>query len=138
MREIIMPNPKLVLPETHIIENLQNRIYELEEQLGATTEFPSSLGLTLSEEALLGVLFKREIVTQDAAFAILYGSKADGGPSDRRNLISVLIMRLRKKIAAHGIEIKTRNRVGYYMTAKAKDRLRDIMEKSGSRTTVLR
>jgi len=130
-----MPIPKLaLLPrrelETQTIEHLQNRIYELEEQLGATTEFPPILGLTLSEEALLGVLFKREIVTQTTAFAILYGSKADGGPSDPRNVVSVLIMRLRKKIAAHGIEIKTRNGVGYYMTIEAKNQLRRLMEQA--------
>jgi DNA-binding response OmpR family regulator len=129
----IMPNLKLVLlpkreSEAQTIEHLQNRIYELEEQLGARTEFPPMLGLTLSEEALLGVIFKREIVTQAAAFAVLYGSDADGGPSDPRNVVSVLIMRLRKKIAAHGIEIKTRNGVGYYMTTEAKNRLQRIME----------
>ncbi len=129
-----MPNLKLVLlpkreSEARTIEQLQNRIYELEEQLGARTEFPPILGLTLSEEALLGVLFKREIVTQAAAFAVLYGSDADGGPSDPRNVVSVLIMRLRKKIAAHGIKIMTRNGVGYYMTAEAKNRLRSIIEK---------
>jgi DNA-binding response OmpR family regulator len=131
-----MPHLKLVLlprreSEEQTIEHLQNRIYELEEQLGARTDFPPILGLTLSEEALLGVLFKREIVTQAAAFAILYGSKADGGPSDPRNVVSVLIMRLRKKIAAHGIEIKTRNGVGYYMTTEAKTRLRKIIETAG-------
>src|SRR5262245_65625804 len=108
-----MPHLKLVLlprreSEEQTIEHLQNRIYELEEQLGARTEFPPIFGLTLSEEALLGVLFKREIVTQTAAFAILYGSRVDGGPSDPKNVVSVLIMRLRKKLAAQGIEIKTR------------------------------
>jgi len=83
----------------------------------------------LSEEALLDVLFKREIVTPAAAFAILYGSQADGGPSDPRTIVSVVIMRLRKKIAALGIEIKTCRPVGYYMTAEAKDRLRRIIER---------
>src|SRR5262245_23466584 len=99
-----MLNRKLALSSRHeqTIEWLQNRIHELEGVLGVNTEFPPILGLTLSEEALLGVLFKREIVTYDTAFAILYGSRADGGPSDRKNIISVLIMRLRKKIAAYG------------------------------------
>ena len=62
-----MPHLKLVLlrkPERQTVDHLLNRIYELEEQLGARTEFPPIFGLTLSEEALLGVLFKREIVTQ--------------------------------------------------------------------------
>ena len=128
-----MPHLKLVLlrkPETQTVEHLLNRIYELEEQLGARTEFPPIFGLTLSEEALLGVLFKREIVTQTAAFAILYGSRVDGGPSDPKNVVSVLIMRLRKKLAAQGIEIKTRNGTGYYMTTDAKNRLRRIREKA--------
>jgi DNA-binding response OmpR family regulator len=110
------------------IERLQNRIHELEELLGATTEFPPSLRLTLSEEALLDILFKREIVTHAAACTILYGSHTDGGPSDPRNVVSVLIMRLRKKIAAHGIEIKTRSGVGYYMTTESKDQLRSFIE----------
>jgi DNA-binding response OmpR family regulator len=111
------------------IERLQNRIHELEELLGATTEFPPSLRLTLSEEALLDILFKREIVTHAAACTILYGSHTDGGPSDPRNVVSVLIMRLRKKVAAYGSEIKTRSGVGYYMTSEAKDRLRNVIKR---------
>jgi DNA-binding response OmpR family regulator len=131
-----MPHLRLALlprrePQTQTIEHLQNRIYELEELLDARTEFPPMLELTLSEEALLGALFKREIVTQTTAFAILYGSKADGEtPSDPKNVVSVLIMRLRKKIFPHGIDIKTRTGVGYYMTTDAKNRLRRITEKA--------
>jgi len=128
-----MPNQKLALlprreSESQTIERLQNRIRELEEILGVTTEFPPTLGLTLSEEALLDVLLKREIVTQATAFAVLYGSRAGGEPSDPKNVVSVLIMRLRKKLAAHGVDIKTRNGAGYYMTVKAKDQLRSIIE----------
>src|SRR5262245_37196059 len=100
-----MPGLKLTLlprraSESQTIERLQNRIYELEEILGVTTAFPPTLGLTLSEAALLDLLFKREIMTRAAAFAVLYGSKIDRGPSDPKNVLSVMIMRLRKKLAA--------------------------------------
>jgi hypothetical protein len=135
VRQALLPNRE---PDTQIIEYLQHRIYELEEQLGARTEFPPILGLTLSEEALLGAIFKREVVTQNAAFAILYGSKADGEiPSDPKNVVSVLIMRLRKKISPHGIDIKTRTGVGYYMTGDAKNRLRRITERASQEQSPL-
>ena len=127
-----MPNLALLprrVAESRTIERLQNRIHELEEILGVTTEFPPALGLTLSEEALLDVLFKREIVTQATAFSVLYASRAGGEPSDPKNVVSVLIMRLRKKLAAYGVDIKTRNGAGYYMTVKAKDQLRNIIER---------
>ena len=126
-----MPGLKLALlprRELQTIELLQNRIHELEEILGVMTAFPPILGLTLSEEALLDVLFKLEIVTPATAFAALYGSRAGEQPSDPKNVVSVLIMRLRKKLVAHGIDIKTRSGAGYYMTAEAKDRLRSIIE----------
>jgi len=126
-----MPNLALLprrVAESRTIERLQNRIHELEEILGVTTELPPVLGLTLSEEALLDALFKREIVTPATAFAALYASRAGGEPSDPKNVVSVLIMRLRKKLVAHGIDIKTRSGAGYYMTAEAKDRLRSIIE----------
>ena len=58
-----MPNLALLprrVAESRTVERLQNRIHELEEILGVTTEFPPALGLTLSEEALLDVLFKRK------------------------------------------------------------------------------
>jgi len=133
-----MPDLKLKLlarreSESRKIERLQNRIYELEEILGAKTELPPILGLTLSEEALLDVLSKREIVTQATAFAALYGSRAGEQPSDPKNVLSVIIMRLRKKMAVHGIEIKTRAGTGYYMTAEAKDRLHriNLLHRSG-------
>jgi hypothetical protein len=122
--------PKLALlpkRESQTIERLQNRIHELEEILGVPSEFPPTLGLTLSEEALLDVLFKREIMSLAAATAALYGSKVGGRPSDPKNVVSVLIMRLRKKLAADGIDIKTRANVGYYMTTEAKNRLRRII-----------
>src|SRR5262249_28151304 len=45
--------------------------------------------------------------------------------------IVVLVLRLRRKIAAHGIEIKTRNGVGYYMPTEAKNRLRGVIERTG-------
>jgi DNA-binding response OmpR family regulator len=127
-----MPNLKLALlprleSESQTIERLQNRIHELEEILGVPSEFPPTLGLTLSEEALLDVLFKREIMSLAAATAALYGSKVGGRPSDPKNVVSVLIMRLRKKLAADGIDIKTRANVGYYMTTEAKNRLRRII-----------
>ena len=128
-----MPAKLVLLPkresESQCIERLQNRIHELEEILGVTTAFPPMLGLTLSEEALLDVLFKREIVTQATAFAVLYGSRAGEQPSDPKNVVSVLIMRLRKKLALRGVEIKTRTGAGYYMTVKAKDQLRSIIER---------
>jgi DNA-binding response OmpR family regulator len=128
----IMPNLKLALlprleTESQIVERLQNRIHELEEILGVPSEFPPTLGLTLSEESLLDVLFKREIMSLAAATAALYGSKVGGRPSDPKNVVSVLIMRLRKKLAADGIDIKTRANVGYYMTIEAKNRLRRII-----------
>jgi two-component system, cell cycle response regulator CtrA len=127
-----MPNLALLprrVAESQTLERLQNRIHELEEIIGVTTEFPPALGLTLSEEALLDVLFKREIVTQTTAFAVLYASRAGGEPSDPKNVVSVLIMRLRKKLAAYGVDIKTRSGAGYYMTAEAKDQLRSIIER---------
>jgi DNA-binding response OmpR family regulator len=127
-----MPNRKrtpLTGRETQTIESLKNRVRELEEILGATIEFPSTLELTPSEGALLGILLNREIVPPAAAFAILYGSQAGGEPSDPKNVVSVLIMRLRKKLAAHGVDIKTRSGAGYYMTVKAKDQLRSIIER---------
>jgi DNA-binding response OmpR family regulator len=123
--------PKLALlpkRESQTIERLQNRTHELEEILGVTTAFPPILGLTLSEAALLDLLFKREIMTQATAFAALYGSRASEQPSNPKNVVSVMIMRLRKKLAAHGVEIKTRQD-GYYMMAEAKDRLRRIIER---------
>ena len=85
--------------------------------------------MTRSEAALLGVLFKREIVTHLAAFVVLYGSDPNGGPAEPKSVVGVLIMILRKKLASLGVQIQTQNGVGYYLTFEAKARLRNFIEK---------
>jgi hypothetical protein len=50
--------------------------------------------------------------------------------------ISVLIMLLRKKLASQGVQIQTRNGVGYYMTFESKNRLRNIIEQQMRRQRI--
>ncbi len=128
-----MSNLKLALlparePDAQTIKRLQNRVYELEEQFGARTDFPPTFGLTPSEAALIGILLKRETVSHQAAFIVLYGSDADGGPANPKIVVSMLVVRLRKKLASQGIQIQTQNGVGYYLTFESKMRLRMIIE----------
>jgi hypothetical protein len=55
------------------------------------------------------------------------------GPTDPRSVVSVLVMRLRKKFESQDVQIKTRNGVGYYMPGyympiESKKRLQIIIE----------
>jgi hypothetical protein len=112
------------------MDALRDRIYALEEGLGAQQPFPLALALTPSEMALLGILYKRELLTNEAAFTILYGDDPNGGPSNPRATIAMLIMCLRKKLAKlpQPLFITNQHGVGFFMPRESKLILKALIE----------
>lgn len=62
--------------------------------------------LTWSEVCILDLLARREMVSTASMITALYGTMPDL-PNDPAGVVKVLICRLRKKLAAAGIEIAT-------------------------------
>jgi DNA-binding response OmpR family regulator len=104
------------------LEDLQNRIDELEAALGLTNEF-AMLPLTQSERRILGILYKRKAPSGQQLLAAL-GSRNCESPSLRT--LHVMICKMRKKISSDpwNIKIETlRGYGGFYLTQETKQRL---------------
>lgn len=109
-------------------EKLQEKIEVLEQVLGLHEEFPIALRLRPSGRALLGLLMKREYVSDEAAIFCLYqGRNTTRGTEPELNTISVQIHHLRGKLKPYGIGISRRWSAGYFMTADDKAKCRALV-----------
>ena len=100
---------------------LRAQLRELREALGTGLRWPAEWKLSPRENALLGVLVSREIVSRDAVMYALYGDDPDP-PSEQ--VLSVLVYRLRRKLASRGFSIVTRRGHGLAVPAEQRARLR--------------
>lgn len=102
---------------------LRDRVYTLERALGLRIDAPLCLGLSNSEAKLFGVMMAREIMTKEAAYAVLYSGQID----DRDpKVIDVMVCKMRKKLANFGVEIGTVWGRGYLLSPAAKEIVRAL------------
>ena len=109
------------------VQQLRDQIAQLEEALGLNLQLPNEFGLTPLEMKIAGLLTRREIANRTMIFAALYGSRPECDQPDIK-VIDVHICKLRRKLAAKDVTIKTRFGVGYYVDARARATLREICE----------
>ncbi|AKR55724.1 hypothetical protein XM25_07920 [Devosia sp. H5989] len=99
------------------IADKDERIRQLMVELGAGWSAPTVLGLTYTEAAILGLLMRRDLVSRDMAMTVLYGDRSD--PPDA-NIVSVYIVKLRRKLSPRGINIVTSWAQGWSLTPESK------------------
>ena len=104
-------------------EYLRAQVRQLQDALGVGLLWPAEWRLTVRETALLGILVAREIATYDGIMCALYGDCPDP-PCEA--IIRVFIYKLRRKIAPHGITIRTRRGQGLSIPAEQRKRLRAL------------
>ena len=116
------------------LEGAQDKIAELEEEvrflksaMGIGVRFPSIFRFTKREQALLGVLATRRVMTHDMMILAAYGNGADGGPETARNVLQVNMVVLRKKLKRFGIVVLSLRQVGYEISERDQQMLREIM-----------
>jgi two-component system cell cycle response regulator CtrA len=107
------------------IENLRFRVAELEEQIGLGLRHPNPFSLSRTETAVLGILLANPHPRRTAFMAAIYGNRLDP-PCDK--VIDVVISKMRKTLAPHGITINTDWGSGYSMPEPSKARARQLME----------
>ena len=107
-------------------ETLRERVRQLEEALAGSGEPQGPLEklLTNSQLKLFRALVKREMVSLEAAFALLY--LADGKDTRDSNTIRVFVYQLRRKLARFGIEIELVWGRGYKLTAASRQRIAEL------------
>lgn len=110
------------------VEILRERVRQLEEALYGSAsrmeEYQHRLGLTVMQSRLLGALMAREVVGKEALMIALYGDRKQDWPDDKT--IDIHAFNLRRKLAVHGVEIRTVRGIGYVLDDAAKDRVRRI------------
>lgn len=109
------------------LDALRDRVSELEGLLGMSMEFPRKFGLTPAHERLLGVLLKRDFVTNEgASIAVYEGRYNNNGPTD--DILKSQLCRMRKILRKFNVEVSTKWGQGIYLTADSKARLRALIE----------
>lgn len=98
-------------------ERLMQRIDQLEAAWGMGFVAPIEWRLTPSEQRVMGVLLKREVVSKDAIMATLY--RADGRDEAEIKIVDVFICKMRKKLKPFNISINTLWGIGYALADRA-------------------
>ena len=105
---------------------LLDRIEELEALLGVDEDFTTRLSLQFklsrSCSTILGHVYKRNMVTRDSIYTVLYGCRADDQmPSVR--VIDQFVWRIRRKMKPVGVEINQLWGSGYVMPLASKEKM---------------
>lgn len=104
---------------------LEDRIAELEEALGVRLEIAPQWNLTPMESRTFALLLKRPLVRPDMIELIQRHAMRKGEVySD--HYPSVVICKLRRKLRAHNIVIKTQYSVGFELDAENRNRAREL------------
>jgi two-component system cell cycle response regulator CtrA len=109
------------------LQRALDRIEELEGLLGLHINLPNELGLTPLELKYLGLIMRKEIVSQNVIHNAVYGGLPECDQPDPKT-IDVHICKIRKKLAPKGLAIKTRYGVGFYMDDETKAALKKLCE----------
>ncbi|MGA9855081.1 MAG: winged helix-turn-helix domain-containing protein [Gammaproteobacteria bacterium] len=118
------------------IEQQNRRIGELEAALAkalSVPQIPPQLRLTPTEAKVLEALLARAEATKEAILLHLYSTRCDDAPEIK--IVDVLVFRIRKKLARHGLKIETRWGRGYALPPETRAGL-DRMVKAAVRTTI--
>jgi DNA-binding response OmpR family regulator len=114
-------NPATFSDALDVIDDLRARNAELEKLLGQVWEAPRCLGLTPTENALLGALVAaNRTLSAGAIYTIMYGNRVD---PPEPNILNVLLHRVRRKLAGYSINITNRWKHGYEIPAESRERL---------------
>ena len=117
-----MPYPKTEMERLQDqVDSLTEEVAFLRRSLGMMTQAPAKWGLTNKENRLWGRLLLGGVVTHMALTDALYDLDRDGPDS---NTVRVLVHRLRKRIAPHGLEIENHNGLGYSLPPETIERYR--------------
>lgn len=109
------------------VEELQDRIAQLEDILGLTADIPvihrlRHRGLLRTEAKLLGLLLRRPFVPYEAAYDALYGDLPESELPKMESLRTVA-KRLRNALSSTGVKISVVYSVGYFIDPADKKKL---------------
>jgi DNA-binding response OmpR family regulator len=101
---------------TQSIEELRDRVEELETLLGIKTKIPDAYKLSPTEQKFVGILLRRKVANTEMLLTAIYGGLTDRSP----HIVGVNIMNIRRKLAPWGVTIKNQWGRGYYLDDEAR------------------
>jgi hypothetical protein len=122
------PNPSALMTE---LQTLRDRVEELERAVGVdqglTTRLRIAFGIEPALAPILGMLFKRNFVTHDSLYTVLYAGRLEcDWPQPK--IMDVQICKLRRKLKRFGIVIKTQWGEGWSMSVADKAKVRAVLD----------
>jgi hypothetical protein len=107
------------------LDEQKEKIRQLEEQLGFHLEAPLVLRLTPAQSAMFGCLYKRPLASRESMQQACETAIGCGRGAEIKT-IDVHMVKLRKRLRPHGIEIRTVWGRGYQMPDDSKQVVRDL------------
>jgi hypothetical protein len=92
-------------------------------------------GLPPSAGVMFAALMARNVVSNDSILDLLYGGRADGGPTDGVRTVRVLISRMRAMLAPYGIEIENDYNQGYSFSPATKAKIHELLNGGNHEST---
>lgn len=113
----------------HLLQSLRDENAQLREQLAAMRAalsecppLPEEWGLTPCQARVFGVLIRRERPSRTAIMTALYSDRAEADIVEDPTMISIFIMKIRRKLKPFDIEIRTLRGHGYALDAATRAR----------------
>ena len=107
--------------------NFRERIADVEELLAIDDPKPLIVKVSRTERILMELLLKRNMLTREVAWGVLYGHRPDADQPQYR-VISTIIHHLRDRLSPHGVEITTDFGTGWYLKDKDRDKLEQLLK----------
>ncbi len=113
-----------------LVDQLRDRIEELEDMLRVSPDWTHGyriLGITGNSAKVLGLLMKRDVVSREQIFTLLYDEhQHDKLPEFK--IVDQWIFRIREGLKPHGIKIFNNYKQGFYMDLAGKKKLREVLK----------
>ncbi len=107
------------------LDRLRDYESQMEEAFGLNLSLPNEFRLTPLEMKIVGLLTRQSIVSKEMIFAGLYGARNECDQPDIKT-IDVHICKLRRKLSAKDISIKTYHGMGYYVEDDTRTLLKSL------------
>jgi len=116
-------------PQT--VQALLDRIDELERILGVDEELTfrimRSTGCSRTESKFVGMLFKRQMVTRECLFVVIYGDRSEDDVPESE-ILRTHVCKARQVLKQYGITIDTVWGAGYAMSTQNKKLLQELLD----------
>jgi hypothetical protein len=104
----------------------RERIADVERLLAIDDPKPLIIKVSRTERILMELLLKRNMLTREVAWGILYGHRPDAD-QPQYSVISSTIHHLRNRLSRHGVKITTEFGTGWYLTDENRKKLEQLL-----------